>query len=114
MNNHQDQQTLHAIYPNAIYLSETYLQLEGFTDMRSTPQAAAITMADAIDEAALPPSEVWKDIFVTFGVMLTLLVTGSVALGFSAHKITESLQHVSHEIDRQALGDRGTPTSWQF
>ena len=101
-------------YPNTAQLSETYLRLEGFTEVPIMPETTPVTLADVVDEEAQLPAQSWQDTFITFGVIFTLLVTSSLTLGFGANRISLGLRYVTHQLNQQQAVGLGTPTSWRF
>lgn len=118
MNTPQNQPALPRLGPDTAHLSETYLQLEGFTNAPLTTHTEAADLAHIVTDAVASTDSLsdhpWQEAFVTFGVIFTVLVTSSMVLGFGASKITEGLQQASHHVNRQALGEVGTPTGWRF
>ena len=100
-------------HPSTSHLSETYLRLEGFTEVAITPETTPATLSDVVDEATQLPAHGWQDTFITFGVIFTLLVTSSLTLGFGANRISLGLRYMTHQLNQQAV-ELGTPTSWRF
>lgn len=105
MYNRLKQRSLDIPHSNVSNLNPDYLQLEGFTN-RSATDPTVSTMA-VVDKAEQLPEDTWQEAVISFGAIFALLLTSSLALGFSAHKATEGLLHITHHINQQMLQKPG-------
>ncbi|MGD1897523.1 MAG: hypothetical protein ACFB16_11305 [Phormidesmis sp.] len=113
MNSSQDQHNLYARYPDAVHLSDTYLQLEGFTQPQPEAESRPLTMADVVHETPHLAKGTWQDTAIAFGVIFTVLITSSVALGYGASKLTSGIQQMARQMNQQTETIT-TATSWRF
>lgn len=112
-NPHQlHQRYLNTAHLNTAHLSKTYLQLEGFIGMQTEAGMEEIPRKVTIENSSQLSEDTWKDMLITLGVMLVLLVGSSVVLGMGASKLAEGLQLLTKHVNHQQVEHLRAPSSW--
>lgn len=86
--------SIYALYPNAVYLSDRYRQLEGFTSIPDS-DTKVLTTADVRLQRPAPPAASLAEAAVTLFIMFGLLVGSSVILGLVANQAVAITQHLT-------------------
>ena len=103
------------------HLGETYRQLEGFPGWNSVTvvDRNTLTLAEVQNETPHKSSndafsrdaasDSWVDMLVTLALVLFLVVSSSVTLGFAASRVTILTQQLTQRIDHL-----NNASSWNF
>ena len=109
----QSQQKIRALQ-NTTGLSEVYLKLEGFVDSCPDKNTEALIPAYRVESATPFPESCWQEALVTVRVILSFLVTSSVALGFGVSRLSQGLQQLGDYVCHQSADSVAPPLKCRF